>query len=160
MLRHRRLPERVIAMAERQTMHDFVRKHGVTMTCEQVDHNPYMDDGRDRMDHWRCTLKVGSRRATIVFSMGSGHHGKEPEAADVLNSMASDANSAVSTDDWREFARDMGMETEIEDPRSGRMVENKKAKKIFNACIKEHEQLISLLGHEATKELVYETEGL
>lgn len=147
------------AEGDRQTMRDFVQKHGVTMRCQRTDYNPHMEESV-RMDHWRCFLSCKGRRTTIVFSMGTGHHGTEPEVAEVLNAMASDASSALNSSGWEDFARDMGMETREEDPDTGRIRENKKAKAAYKSCLREAEQLENLLGHEAAEELMYQTEYL
>lgn len=86
------------------TLAELIASEGLTMTVTPTDHNPNMDGSSDRMDHWRCVLRTAQyprRRMTVVFSMGSGHNGQEPELAAVLDCLASDASTLESSfEDW------------------------------------------------------------
>ena len=142
-----------------QTIHDFIRQNGVTLTSSQTARNPSMEGG-ERMTHWKCKIKCGKASASVVFSMGSGHNGQPPKAADVLSSMAMDASSAENAKDWQDFAREFGWETTVEDPNTARIKPNAKAKNIYVACLRERDHLVKLFGPARAKELMYETEQL
>lgn len=138
-----------------QTIHQFIKKYGVTISNKRADSNPHLKDDRGDMHHWRCTLRVKGSPAhiTIPFSQGYAHP-EEPTAADVLSCMASDASAVESNGaDWETFASEMGMPTETS-------AERRAAQRVFAACEKEREQLESSLGHNAAEELMYDTEPL
>ena len=88
---------------------DFIRKHGIRMTCSRVSSNPAMSDFRG--DHWRCALRSGRRRMTIVFSMGYGHGGQSPDLERVLDTMASDSAGFENTGDVGSWASEYGYES-------------------------------------------------
>jgi hypothetical protein len=73
-------------------MNDF----GITITAEYngPDRN---DDGWDH-DRWNLTLHRGRRTMTLAYKMGMAL-GREPELAEVLHSLQSDAR----IDEWDEY---------------------------------------------------------
>lgn len=148
----------------RTTILDFIKHHGINSTAQRTSSNPSMD--RD-MDHWKVRLtrsftgvaqyadrngKAAPRRytlsMTVPFSMGYGHHGKEPEAADVLSCLASDAANVnmSSFEDWRS---DLGYDTD-----------SRKAERTYKTCEKQADKLKRFLGQDAYDELLYHTEPL
>jgi hypothetical protein len=80
-------------MLKEMTVAEFVASNAIGMSVAWTDRNPNMA-GSDRMDHWKCVLRFGKRRMTVVFSMGAGHGGAEPKVCEVLDCLASDANGA------------------------------------------------------------------
>jgi len=78
------------------TIAEFIKSAGLSMNATWTDHNPSMEDSAT-MDHWRCTIRSGKSRMSLVFSMGVGHNGKQPELADVLDCLASDASAYPAT---------------------------------------------------------------
>lgn len=139
---------------DRQTMHDFIKKHGIKMRCKHAASNPHMDSGGHHMDHWKCTFTRGKSRMTITFSMGSGHGGKEPSTADVLNAVASDASGYENSGrNFQNWCSEFGYE-------SYEPSETRKHKKTFNAVKKEYEKLEKFLGASLYEDLVNNTEWL
>lgn len=98
---------------------EFITKNNLKMTSEYRDSNPNMDN--DNMDHWTCKLRAGRKQLTIPFSMGYGHHGKEPSLAGVLECLASDANV---NPDFEDFCSEFGYNTD-----------SRKAEKIHRSCL-------------------------
>jgi hypothetical protein len=135
-----------MADTERQTLNSFIRKHGVTIRCQRVDGNPYMSQSQD-MDHWNCTLQLGRKRMTVPFSMGYGHNGRAPTAADVLNSLALDSSTADQS--FEGWCNEYGYDTD-----------SRSAEKTYRVCVRQREKLLRFLGENAFSTLVYETEGL
>jgi hypothetical protein len=130
-----------------QTIHDFVHKHNVRMSCKKAASNPHMTGSHD-MDHWRCTLTCGKRRMSVTFSMGSGHHGKHPTAEEVLSTIAMDASSYENNHDFESWASEYGYDAD-----------SRSAHKTFNAVKKQAASLKKFAG-SAYEELLYETESL
>jgi hypothetical protein len=130
------------------TIADFVTQHGITLRCEQTDHNPNMD-GSDRMDHWKCRLHCQSRVMSVVFSKGSGHHGAEPTSDELLDCLASDAASVDNARSFEDWAGDFGYDTD-----------SRKALRTYKTCEKQAAKLKALLGDEAYEQLLYHTERL
>lgn len=125
------------------TLTQFIAKHGITMTAEPTDRNPNMPDS-DHMDHWKCTLKGGGKRLTVIFSMGQAHRGKKPEPEEVLNCLASDYTESPF-DDW---CQEYGYDTD-----------SRKAWRTYKAYIKQSAKLRDFFGEEWLKEL-FTTERL
>lgn len=127
-----------------QTLSEFVKSAGVTMTAERTDANPNMTGSRD-MDHWRVVLKAGRSRLTTYFSMGFGHNGAKPTVESVLSCLASDASSAdESFEDW---CSNLGFDTD-----------SRTAERTYNVTKKQTAKLRKFLGESAFDTLVYHTE--
>lgn len=59
------------------TIHEFIEKHGLSMTAEPRNNNPNMDSNTE-MDHWLCGLRRPGMTAPkdafwVPFSQGIGH---------------------------------------------------------------------------------------
>lgn len=141
----------------------FVTDNQITMTAESVDSNPNMDS--QDMGHWKVvfTRKFQSdalytnrttgeskpreytARMTAHFSMGYGHHGAEPTAADVLDCLASDSSS-VDQSDFETWCGDLGY-----DP------DSRKAEKTYKACQHAAKRLKAFLGDDLYQALLYNT---
>jgi hypothetical protein len=122
------------------TIQDFVKSAGLSMTAAWTDTNPNMPN-RD-MDHWRCTLKAGRSRMTIVYSMGSGHNGAEPKLCEVLDCLASDSHSlplpemAGSEEEaFTEWCSEFGYDTD-----------SRQHLRTYRACLSQSRRLRKLLG--------------
>ena len=102
------------------------------MTVTKTDRNPNMEDSAN-MDHWRCTLTYEGRRMSVYYSMGSGHHGKEPTALEVLDCLAMDATYADES--FADFCGNCGYDTD-----------SRKAERIYKACQSINVRLHKLLG--------------
>ena len=135
------------------TLKDFITANRITMTATKIDQNPNAPDWTEA-DHWRVNMrrvpggKVDTRMSTY-FSQGYAHHGAEPDAASVLDCLASDAASVDQARDYEDWARDFGY-----DP------DSRKAEKIYKACQRRAERLKAFLGDDLYQALLYEMERL
>lgn len=135
-----------------QTIHDFVRKYHVRMTCKAAASNPHMTG--HGMSHHRCTLTCGKKRMTITFSQGSGHHGKVPDVESVLSTVALDASGFENNPSIEEFAHEYNFESD-----DGSSLSARKGRQVYNAVKKQTAALKKLVG-DAYEELLYHTESL
>ncbi len=96
-------------------MQQFIDGLGITMTTGRAISNPNMPDSDD-MDHWTCTLsyKVPGQTRTlrIPYSCGLGHQGKAPSAADVLDTLASDATGYEAATGFEGWCAEFGYDTD------------------------------------------------
>ena len=130
-------------------MKKLINKLGIKMAaCVMVAENPNMEGWKDA-NHYKCTLtrRNPRRQMTVFFSMGYAHR-KEPEAAEVLDCLASNSSSIESCRGFEDWARDLGYD-----------IDNRKAERIFKACEQQAEKLQQFMGDEYEK-LLYETERL
>jgi hypothetical protein len=121
-----------------KTIEQFIQENGIRLTFRAASDNPNMESSRD-MDHYRVTLHHAGRRMTLTFSKGVGHHGADPEVAEVLDCLISDSWSA--DEDFAEFCSNMGFDED-----------SRKALRIYKACVSIRERLLSLLGHDLFNE--------
>lgn len=128
-------------------MQEFVTAHKITMTAERTDSNPHMDNSRE-MDHWRVTLRRGSKRMSLVFSKGFGHNGAKPTAAEVLDCLASDASS-VDGNNFEDWARELGYDED-----------SRKAQRTYNTIERQLRSLGRLLGPDLYPTALYDIERM
>jgi hypothetical protein len=117
---------------------------GIQIKSDYV--GPSDDPSFKGADKWSVTLSLGKRRLTTPYFMGSANHGKEPDAASVVYSLISDADS-VRDRSFEEFCGDLGYD---EDSRT--------AERVYNACVKMLPRIEALLGphYEAVAEAARE----
>ena len=129
-----------------QTMDEFVRKHGITMQCDPI---PRRTDGlmEELPYHWDCALtRRGSRKAMAVyFSMGSGHHGRRPHVAEVLEAIQSDASGFLDVRDFYEWADEYGYGPDPDDL---------DAQRTFEAVGQQAAEIADFLGDELFEEFM------
>ena len=129
------------------TFAEFIAAHGLTMTAKPAGSVRKGDPEYDgwEYDAWRCTLRHGGRSMCVTFKTGTGWAGKPPSCANVLESLALDANDfcAPTPPTFKEWASNAGYDTD-----------SRKAEKIFRACKRQSERLKALLGVELLTELV------
>jgi hypothetical protein len=132
-----------------QTIDQLIATLGITMTAQPTDHNPNMADS-ERMDHWRITLRRSNprRSLTLTFSMGSGHNGAEPETADVLECLASDAAGFENATGFEDWAEEYGY-----DP------DSRSAERTYRAVERETYRLRRFMGDEY-QTLLWDTQRL
>ena len=118
------------------------------MTATWADNNPNMPDA-ENMDHWKVVLKRGKKQMTTYFSMGYGHKGQEPTAADVLDCLASDAASYENCGRFEDWASNMGYDTD-----------SRKAERTFKTIGRQTFKLYEFLGSELYGSILWETERL
>ena len=132
------------------TIDQFIADHKLTMDAKRTSKNPNMDhDPKYPMDHWKVTLRMGTRRMTTTFSMGMGHHGAQPDLADVLDCLASDASSYINSRDFEDFCSEFGYDTD-----------SRKAERTYKACGHNAKRLERFLGSESLENLMYNTERM
>jgi hypothetical protein len=136
--------------ATTDTTRDFVIRHDIRATVESADANPNManDDWAATANHYRVTLRRGRQRMTTYFSMGSAHL-DGPDAAGVLDSLASDAASVQDAASFEDWAFNCGY-----DPDSIR------AQRTYQTIIRQAARLQRLLGVDLYLQLLNETERL
>jgi hypothetical protein len=131
------------------TLAQFIEDNAITMDCERTSENPFYEGDSYTMNHYRCTLKIGTQRMTVFFSMGLGLAG-EPDLASVLDCLASDASEwENSKGDFEEWANEYGY-----DP------DSRRAERIYRNVEMQSRKLESFLGEELYKQLIWETERM
>lgn len=130
-------------------IHHFIRRHGITMRCRQVDMNPnrVMSEWDHTASHWKCKLRCGEESIILHYRMGSAHTG-EPDLANVLDCLAS-ATESVRGVPFAEWCRDLGFDEDFW-----------LALRTYRICDRQAEKLAVLLGPEALAELLYQVERL
>jgi hypothetical protein len=131
---------------ERKTLDQFIGENRITIKNEWTDKNPSFDDSP--MDHWRSTLRMGGRRLTIIFSMGHGHGGKEPNANDILQCLALDAAGFENARDFEDWCNEYGYDDD-----------SRKAERIYEQVRKQARKLKTFLGDEKYEELLWEVDS-
>ena len=132
----------------RISLDQFINDQIIVSESQRTATNPNMDDGAE-MDHWRVTLRRPGKRLTIYFSMGRGHDGKRPTAADVLDCMASDSSTIENAQSFEDWASELGYDTD-----------SRKAHRTYGVCKRQSERLKKFLGDEAYETLLWNTERL
>jgi hypothetical protein len=126
----------------------FCDSFDITSTVKPTDRNPQMTGMPSGSTHWKVTLKRGKRRLTIPFSMGPGCR-SEPQAAEVLDCLLSDANGYENCGgNFEEWASEYGFDAD-----------SRTARKTFNAVAASTQKLETFLG-ELYKVAMHQTEGL
>jgi hypothetical protein len=69
----------------------------------------------ERANWYRVTLRMGRRQMTVPYGMGPALTG-EPEAAEVLDSLASEAASFENADGFEDWASEFGWDTDSRKP--------------------------------------------
>lgn len=136
-----------------QTIHAFIKANKISLQPVRVENRPSGGGdwkGADR--HWACLLLCGKtvsgfpRAINVWFTQGAGHT-KAPTAADVLDCLASDAQTGAQ--DFAEFCADM-----VGDP------DSIKARKTWKSCRKTARRLDFLLTSASLHSLVNEVERM
>ncbi len=134
----------------------FIAKHGVTMSVEETGHNPNMIGRADLMTHWRCVLRSTNqprKSMLVIFSMGSGYHGKPPTAVNVLDCLASDAVGYENAKDFADWLSEYGFDLNLDDE-----AQRRQYRRSYAATGKQVEGLQRILGDAAYDRLVWHTE--
>lgn len=116
----------------------FCRIHNITSEVTETGENPNMDDFQGR--HYKVTLKFNRKQLTVPFSCGYGIE-KEPDEADVLDCLASDASGDFR--DFESWCSDYGYDTD-----------SRKAEKTFKAIVPQTDKLKKFLGDKLFTELL------
>lgn len=140
------------------TLADFIREQNITMASRRTATNRNME-GSDMMDNWLCIFRIpniargikGERAISatmrVPFSMGPAHHGKAPEAQDVLQCLASDASGADQS--FSSWCSDLGYDED-----------SRKAFRTYRVIERQTAKLRAFLGAEAFEQILYGVEPL
>ena len=131
---------------KRITLAQFVESAGVTLTARRTVDNPNMDDA-DHMDNWLVTLKAGTGRMRLPYSMGTGHKGAAPTVASVLDCLASDAAGVANARDYDDWCAEYGYNTD-----------SRRAERTYRIIQRQSAHLSALLGESAYQTLLWHTE--
>ncbi len=63
-------------------------------------------------DAWMVTLSYKGRKLTVPFFMGSGHHGEEPQAYEVIGALLSDVSGIDASRSFEDWAGELGYDTD------------------------------------------------
>jgi hypothetical protein len=130
-------------MNETITLEEFIAANRITMDCEWTEHNPEVEENpRYPMNHYKCTLKMGTQRMSVPFSMGMAHT-EGPDLLGVLDCLASDAKSWENYTTFEGWAEDYGY-----DP------DSRRAERVFKAVEVQSRKLESFLGEDLYKQLL------
>lgn len=113
------------------TLSELVSEHRITLTLAAGE--PDENFNQPGAHHFKATLHCGGRRMTVPFHTGAGWD-KDPTAADVLDCLLSDANSAEeSFEDW---CADLGYDSD-----------SRTAERTYKTCQSIRVRLQKLLGN-------------
>jgi len=127
-------------------MTQFLNANHITMTSVWAQDNPQMANPIPGASHWRCTFRLGRKRMTTPFSMGSAHRG-EPDAASVLDCLASDATGFENAQSFEDWAGEYGYDTD-----------SRTAERTFKAVERQARKLRAFLGDDLYETLLWNTE--
>ena len=129
------------------TLAEFIATNGLRMTVRTRKANPNIDD---MPRNFTCTIIGRNDKGymKVPFSQGSAHT-KPPTIEDVLDCLASDASGVENSRSFEDWAGDYGYDTG-----------SRKAEKIYLTCMRQAAELQQLLGYDAYKTLLWDTERL
>jgi hypothetical protein len=131
-----------------QAISEFLKTHSVQLRFVKVPDRDDADWSGNGASHYVCILVHGGRHLLTYYSMGSAHR-NSPNAADVLDCLASDAASLESSQGFADWCSEFGYSED-----------SRKARRIFKTCQQQAKNLKRLLGEEAYAALLFETERL
>jgi hypothetical protein len=131
-----------------KTIHQFIAENNIRIVrCDRVSENKSNPGWRDA-NHYFLTLKIrGGKQISTYFSQGYGIS-SEPDAANVLNCLALDSSDVENNPEFEDWVNEFGYS------------DLKAAKKIFQACVKQQQKLLSWLGEDLYNHLLWDVEGL
>lgn len=130
----------------RANMGDRIREFGLTAT---VTHGAPDSAAFPQSDGWTVRIKGPQGEMTVPFYMGYGLNGRQPELAEVLNSLAMDASGFENTPNFEDWASEYGYDAD-----------SRSAERTFKHVEEEARRLRALLGEDAYEKLLWMTEGL
>lgn len=133
--------------ASTQNTRQFAEFHRISMTSEKVEANKNAPDWKDA-NHYKVTLRRGGDEIRTYYSQGFGIQG-EPEVAEVLDSLASDASTVENATSFEDWAGELGY-----DP------DSRKAEQTYKACKRIAGDLRAFLGKDLYSDLLWHTERL
>ena len=111
------------------TLKQFIKDNNIKMTVKKIDERK--DIKWDDANHFKCTLKNGSKSISINFSQGFGIK-NDPELDLVLDALKTDFVNGRS---FQDFCDDFGYDQD-----------SIKALKIYKACLKNTDKVKKLFN--------------
>lgn len=142
------------------TLADFIAEAGIAATVRGVAKNPNLDAvDKWAANHYRVTLRRVRRDPperggtytvglSVFFSQGTGVL-RAPTAADVLDSLATDAQTVANAASFEEWARELGYDAD-----------SRKAERTYNLIRSQSLRLEAFLGRALFVRLLDGTERL
>ena len=112
-----------------QTIKQFIKNNNIKMTVKKIDERK--DIKWDDANHFKCTLKNGSKSISINFSQGYGIK-NDPELELVLDALRTDF---ISSGSFQDFCDNFGYDQD-----------SIEASKIYKACLKNTEKVKKLFN--------------
>jgi hypothetical protein len=119
------------------TAKGFVNARNIRIESERANENPNIDDMPVGSNHYRVTLRYGRRQMTVPWSQGPAIT-HDPDAADVLDALASDATGFEQARDFEDWASEYGY-----DP------DSRKAERTYKAIERQTRQLKQFLDDKS-----------
>ena len=120
----------------------FSKQYGITLTTLKIARR---QEGAVAFDDWYAILHYDGKKLTLMYSLGEGHGGREPEVDEVLAAHIEEAASVDATlEDW---ADDFGYDLSDFVVRTG-------AVSVYSQMVETRKQLIDLFGQELFDEMV------
>lgn len=130
------------------TIQEFIKRAGITFRATQVDTRASASEWPAGTRHYRCTLRRGSRSMRVLYSQGPGIKA-EPDAAHVLDCIASDVAGVKSAGGFESWASDMGADAD-----------SRKALATYRAIDRQRTALERLLWDAGINTLLFKVERL
>lgn len=126
-----------------KTAKAYVNQKGIKIECDWADHNPNMHSEPFKpwaATHYKVTLRTNSPRKqlTTYFSQGMAHT-NDPTAEDVVACLVRDAQSVKNTQDFADWAMDLGYDLYHGEDRA-------RARKTYEACKRVAVKIENFLG--------------
>lgn len=128
------------------TIEKFIEKNELSMSVKSADSNPNMSDHEHLTRHFFCTITNGQNSMGLHFSQGSAHT-ERPTLTDVLDCLASDAGAVENANGFKDWASDLGYDTD-----------SRQAEKTYKVCVKQADMLKALLGDSEYETLLWDIE--
>jgi len=119
----------------------FVRQNDIKIIAEYG--TVEVPEDFKQSDPWKVTLRMNGRQMTIPFFKGYGHGGAEPTAEEVLECLISDYSGWDSANDFKDWASDLGLDTN-----------SHKTKRTYQQVEKQSRKLKNFLGQALIDDLM------
>ena len=119
----------------------FVRQNDIKIIAEYG--TVEVPEDFKQSDPWKVTLRMNGRQMTIPFFKGYGYGGAEPTAEEVLECLISDYSGWDSANDFKDWASDLGLDTN-----------SHKTKRTYQQVEKQSRKLKNFLGQALIDDLM------
>lgn len=124
-----------------------VQEWGITMECSGGE----LAEEDNGWEHYAWTVMLKGPDGTMItpFKMGTAHKGRPPEAAEVLDSLRSEASTFYQGDSFEDYCSEFGLDTN-----------SRKEERGYHALMEQGRLLKEFLGDERFELLMSKTEGM